>query len=81
MDLKVRIGDGHRVRLWLPLFLLWLLALPLPILLLPSCLVFCVVARVDPLRWIATLWTLLSAAAGTRMEVDTPGAFVFMHIY
>ena len=81
MILRVRTEGGHGVRLWLPLFLLWLLALPLLLLLLLFYLVFCIVARANPSRWIGALWALLSAAAGTRIEVVTPRAFVFIHVY
>ncbi|MBU6296884.1 MAG: hypothetical protein KGJ79_04950 [Alphaproteobacteria bacterium] len=81
MILRVRTNRGHFVRLWLPLFLLWLLVLPLLVLLAPFYLAFCIIARVNPLRWIAALWALLSATAGTHIEVDTPHACVFMHVY
>ena len=80
MVLHVRKRNGYFVRLWLPLFLLWLLVLPLLILLLPFYLVFCAVAGVNPLRWVAAFWGLLSATAGTHVEVDTPYSCVFMHI-
>jgi hypothetical protein len=80
MTLRVQTDRGHRVRLWLPLFLLWLLVLPLLILLLPFYLVFCAVAGLNPLRWVAAFWGLLSATAGTHIEVDTPHSCVFMHI-
>jgi hypothetical protein len=81
MVLHVRKRNGHFVRLWLPLFLLWLLALPLLILLLPICFVACVIGGVKPFRGIRVFWTLLCAVAGTRIEVDTPRSFVFMHVY
>ncbi|HEY0282508.1 MAG TPA: hypothetical protein VGC27_07795 [Rhizomicrobium sp.] len=81
MILRVRTESGHSVRLWLPLFLLWLLVLPLLLLLLPFYLIFCIAARVNPGRWIAAPWALLSASAGTHIEVVTPRAFVFIHVY
>ena len=81
MVLRVHTVKGRGVRLWLPLFLLWLLVLPLLILLLPFYLAFCAVVRVDALRGIAACWSVLSATSGTHIEVDTPRAFVFMHVY
>ena len=81
MDLRVRTDVGHRIRLWLPLFLLWLLALPLLILLLPFYVVACFVMRVNPLSGIRAFWNLLSAVRGTHIEVDNARTFVFMHVY
>lgn len=81
MILRIRTDSGRGVRLWLPLFLLWLLVLPLAILLLPFYLVFCAYERVNAVRGIAAFWTLISATVGTHIEIATPRALVFMHIY
>ncbi len=56
MTLRVDTDRGHRVRLWLPLFLIWLVALPLLILLLPFYLAFCAVMRLNPVRLVAAFW-------------------------
>ena len=81
MILRLRTSRGTAVRLWLPLFLLWLLVLPLLIVALPIALVVCAAMRLYPLRWIAVVWRLLNAVCGTHIEIDTPRAFVFMHVY
>ena len=57
----VRVGGDHRtLRLWLPLFLLWPLMLPL--------------AAAGPLlaRPYAA-WQFVSGLRGTHIEVDSPG--------
>jgi len=81
MILRVRTSRGTAVRLWLPLFLLWLLILPLLIVVLPVYFVVCAVMHVNPFLWIAIVWRLLNAVCGTHIEIDTPRAFVFMHVY
>jgi hypothetical protein len=57
----VRVGgDNRTLRLWLPLFLLWPLMLPL-------ALAGPVVARAH------IAWQFVSALRGTYIEVDSPG--------
>ena len=81
MILRLRTRRGRAVRLWLPLFLLWLLVLPLLLVALPIVLVACAAMRINPFLWIAIVWRLLNAVCGTHIEIDTPRAFVFMHVY
>lgn len=67
--------EGHRLGLWIPLFLVWLL---LAALLLPFLVVFVVVALFAPPRW--RLWPLAGGAwrvfcetRGTRIELVERG--------
>jgi hypothetical protein len=72
----------HGIRLWLPLFLLWLLALPVLIVALPVVAVILVAYRRNPLRLFAAYWQLLSAIPGTHLEVSgRRGRRVYMHVY
>jgi len=80
MILRVKTAKTS-VRLWLPIFLLWLLVLPLLVVALPIVVVVCLAMRLDPFRIIAAYWRLLNAVCGTHIEVDTPRATVFMHVY
>jgi len=72
--------DGRALRLWLPLFLLWLLAAPFALLLAPLILLALCLARLNPFRVFAAFYGLLAGLAGTRIEVDAPGAFVNIRI-
>jgi uncharacterized membrane protein SpoIIM required for sporulation len=67
---------SHTVRLWIPLFLVWLLVLPLGLLLLPVVLIAGLVCRVNPFRAVSVLWQLLSALKDTNVEVARRSASV-----
>jgi hypothetical protein len=67
-------------RLWIPLFLIWLLVLPLALLLLPVFLVVCLFCRVNPFEAIATFWNILAALKDTHIEIDNCNALVLIRI-
>ena len=80
--LRVERPSRRRIRLWLPLFLLWLLALPVLIVTLPVVAVILVAYRRNPLRLFAAYWNLLNAIPGAHVEVSgRRGEQVFMHVY
>ena len=68
--LTVRIGGaGSRgVPLWVPLFLVWLLLLPLALLLLPLFLVGSLIGMLNPFRVLWVFWRILNGARGTSVE-------------
>ena len=68
--LTVRIGGaGSRgVPLWVPLFLVWLLLLPLALLLVPLFLVGCLIGMLNPFRVLWVFWGILNGARGTSVE-------------
>ena len=68
--LTVRIGGaGSRgVPLWVPLFLVWLLLVPLALLLLPLFLVGCLIGMLNPFRVLWVFWRILNGARGTSVE-------------
>jgi len=68
-------------RLWLPLFLIWLLLAPLVLVLMPIFFVVCLATRINPFRSIAAIWRFLCALRGTHIEVDTAHDTVLVHIY
>ena len=71
--------DGYRF--WVPLFLVWILALPFALLLSPVVAVSLLAARVNPVAAITAFWRLLSAARGTHIEAHDGSRPVLIHIY
>ena len=69
-----------RIRLWAPLFLLWLLLLPLAILALPLIAVAGLVTGFNPIRFLIGVGGVLSASVGTCIDVQAPGAQVLVRI-
>lgn len=78
---KLRRGNRHSRKLWFPLFLIWLLLLPLVLVLLPFAILACLLARINPLRSIAAGWQVLAGLRGTHIEVQHPGHYVLLRIF
>jgi hypothetical protein len=66
-------------RLWIPLFLLWLL-LPFALLALPVLFIVCLVSRVNPFEAIATFWGICAGFRDTHIEIDNGEALVLIRI-
>lgn len=77
---RLRNQDSRTFRLWIPLFLVWLLLLPLAILLSPFIFLACLVCRVNPFRGVAVIWQILSALTDTSLEVEHRSAGMSFHI-
>jgi uncharacterized membrane protein len=77
---SLRNQQSRTFRLWIPLFLIWLLLLPLAILLSPFIFIACLVCRVNPWRGVALLWQILTALADTNVEVEHGSAGMSFHI-
>ena len=80
----VRIArrSGRNIRLWLPLFLIWLLLAPLVLVLLPFLFAYCLFCvRINPFRACARIWGVLSALRGTHIEVTTQQDAVLVRIF
>ena len=71
---------GRGVRLWIPLFLMWLLLLPFALIVLPVLFVVCIVVDVDPLPALVAIWRVLCGLSGAHVEVEAPDASVFVHV-
>jgi hypothetical protein len=67
-------------RLWVPLFLLWLLLLPFALLGLPVLFIVCLVSRVNPFEAIATFWGICAGFRDTHIEIDNGEALVLIRI-
>ena len=77
---SLRNQQSRTFRLWIPLFLIWLLLLPLAILLAPFIFIACLVCRVNPWRGVRLLWQILTALADTNVEVEHGSAGMSFHI-
>ncbi len=78
--LGFRTRNHHLWRLWLPVFIVWLLLLPFVLLLLPFFFIACVVVRMDPFRTLARGWQLIAALRGVRVEVNDPRHYVLLRL-
>ena len=79
--LRVERPQRPGVRLWLPLFLVWLLALPVAIVALPLAAMILVAYRRNPLRLFAAYWNVLNALSGSHIEVQRRHRHVCLHVY
>jgi uncharacterized membrane protein len=77
---SLRNQESRTFRLWIPLFLIWLLLLPLAILLSPFIFIACLFCRVNPFRGVAVIWQILNALAHTDVEVENRSAGMSFHI-
>ena len=77
---SLRNQQSRTFRLWIPLFLIWLLLLPLAVLLSPFIIIACLVCRVNPWRGVRLLWQILTALADTNVEVEHHSAGMSFHI-
>ena len=77
---SLRNQESRTFRLWIPLFLFWLLLLPLGILLSPLIFIAGLVCRVNPLRGVAVIWQILNALTDTELEVEHRSAGMSFHI-
>jgi hypothetical protein len=77
---SLRNHESRTFRLWIPLFLMWLLLIPLGILLSPFIFIGFLACRVNPFRGVAVLWQILTALADTKLEVEHRSAGLSFHI-
>jgi hypothetical protein len=78
---RIRIRSGStRFGFWAPLFLLWLLLLPLAIVLAPFFVIYLLIVRVHPLRAMADTISVVWSLAGTQVSVRTPTSDVFIRL-
>jgi uncharacterized membrane protein len=77
---SLRNQESRTFRLWIPLFLIWLLLLPLAALLTPLVFIACLACRVNPFRAVAVLWQILWALNDSEFEVEHRSAGLSFHI-
>ena len=76
---SVRIRSA-RHQFWIPLFLVWLLLLPVALLLLPFFAIGCLIIRVNPFRALSTLFGIVTSLRGTDIAVEDSYHSVQVHI-
>ena len=81
MKLHIERRGRRGFSLWLPLFLFWLLMLPIAIVTLPVVAIVLLLLSRNPLRVFVAYWGLLSAIPGSHFEAKSPRGFFFMHVY
>ena len=64
----------RRFHLWIPLLLVWAVALPFVMLLTPFVFAACLIARVDPIRGVSVFWQVFCSRRGLQVEVEDPNA-------
>ena len=78
---SLRDQDSRTFRLWIPLFLIWLIVLPVAILLSPFIFFACLVCRVNPFLGVRVMWQILTALTDTELEVEHRSAGMSFHIF
>ena len=77
---SLRDRESCTFRLWIPLFLIWLLLPPLVILFSPFVFIACLFCRVKPFRGFSVMWQILNALTDTNIEVEHRSAGMSFHI-
>lgn len=73
--------ESRTFRVWIPVFLIWLLSLPMAVSLSPFIFIACLFCRVNPLRGVAVLWQILAALADTNIEIEHRCAGMSFHVF
>jgi hypothetical protein len=78
----VRFENAHcrKIRLWVPLFLLWIPLVVLSPLILLVVVGVCLAGRISPWRAMAALWALSCSLPGTDVRVCAEGNHVMVRI-
>jgi len=80
MSIAVCSEERQFVRLWLPLFLLWILLLPIAVLTLPVLAILWLIYGRSALAKPLALWQIFASMRGTLVDIDHPDGSVFIRI-
>ncbi len=78
---SLRGRESRTLRVWVPLFLLWLLLVPLAVLLSPVIFIVFLVCRVNPFRAFSVGWQILRALNDTEVEIEHPSAGISICVF
>ena len=80
--MSVAVCGEHRrfFRLWLPLFLLWILLLPFALLALPVLAILWLAGGRSAWAKPVAVWQIFASLRGTLIDVDRPHGSVFIRI-
>jgi hypothetical protein len=78
----VHVHNPHwrGLKLWIPLFLLWIPAILLSPVILIVLFGLCIAGEVDPFRAIRVFWDILCSLPGTDVRVSADGNKVLVRI-
>lgn len=74
------VQRGRRIRLWIPLFLFWILLLPLLLVLLPFAVLALLAMDLSPHRSIGAMLGVLGSLRGTSIDIAQADSNVFIRI-
>jgi hypothetical protein len=77
---RVRSENGSRFSLWVPLILVWIVALPFALIILPVLAGVLIARGIDVGKGLSAIFVLLCSLSGTLVEVESPGASVAVRI-
>lgn len=80
MQVKVRTAQGRYFRIWLPLFLVWLLALPVVPVLLLALLIGAALGQLKVGQTLRVCWGLLNGLKGLLVDVQCAEADVLVRV-
>jgi hypothetical protein len=85
ISLKIHSGPRVKLRLWLPIFILWPFFLVLVLLLAPFLYIAEIISiqRGMPIRFFCLLGgviAILSSLRGTKVKIDSPGKQAIVHV-
>ena len=69
----IETPQQRRIRLWLPLFLMWIPLLLLAPFILLVIVMVCIVGEINPWYAISTFWAILCSLRGTEVTVHADG--------
>jgi hypothetical protein len=78
---SLRGQESRTLRIWVPLFLLWLVLVPLVLLLSPLIFIAGLACRVNPFRAFSVRWQILMALHDTEVEVEHRSAGVSICVF
>ena len=78
--LQIETPGWRGMRLWIPLFLLWIPAILLSPLIFLAIWIYCWVGRINLWRAIAASWAISVSLPGTDIQVHTPETTVVIRL-
>ena len=78
--IHVQSPHWRGIRLWLPLFLLWIPLILLSPIILLTVLAVCLAGRVNLFRALAAFWAFSCSLPGTDVRVSTEGNNILVRI-
>lgn len=75
-----RLGRRRGLWIWVPLFLVWLVLLPLLLVLFPVVALAGLFVRLNAVRLYAAAWGIVSSLRKTLVEVNTPEVRVWVSL-